>query len=177
VFRSLSVASSSHRICWSDQVEAGRGPDQGQGRLEIEAEGSMTIKSARRLFLGAGIYGMAVIVPMFFLERLIGESEPPAITHAEFYYGFLCTALAWQVVYLMMSRDPARLRPMLIPAVIGKAGFAMSVFVLLACGRLAARHVVLPSIDLVLAALFVWAYFALRSSAQTENAREKQFQG
>jgi hypothetical protein len=33
----------------------------------------MTITFARRLFLGAGICGMVVLVPMFFLERLIGE--------------------------------------------------------------------------------------------------------
>src|SRR5262245_54462729 len=108
----------------------------------------MTITFARRLFLVAGIYGMAVVAPLFFLEGLIGEHDPPAITHAEFYYGFVCTTFAWQIVYLMMSRDPLRLRPMLIPAIVGKAGFAVSVFVLLAQGRLAARNVVLPSIDL-----------------------------
>src|SRR5262245_35157642 len=123
----------------------------------------MTIQFAKRLFLVAGIYGVAVIAPMFFLEYTIGAMDPPAITHAEFYYGFVCTALAWQIVYLMMSRDPLRLRPMLIPAIIGKAGFAVSVFVLFAQGRLAARNVILPSTDLVLAALFAWAYVALGS--------------
>jgi cytochrome c oxidase subunit IV len=111
---------------------------------------------------------MVVIVPMFFLEHLIGEYDPPAIAHAEFYYGFVCTALAWQIVYLMMSRDPLRLRPMLIPAIIGKAGFAISVFVLFARGRLAARNIVLPSIDLLLAALFAWAYVALGVHARPD---------
>jgi hypothetical protein len=123
----------------------------------------MSIKFARRLFLVAGIYGMAVLAPMFFLEHLIGEYEPPAITHAEFYYGFVCTAFAWQIVYLMMARDPLRLRPMLIPAIVGKAGFGLSVVILAAQGRLAARDVVLPSIDLLLAGLFAWAYVALAS--------------
>ena len=121
----------------------------------------MTIKFARRLFLGAGLYGMACVAPLFFLERLIGGYDPPLITHAEFYYGFVCTALAWQVVYLMMWRDPLRFRPMLIPAIMGKAGFAVSVFVLVARGRLAAQNAILPSTDLVLAALFAWAYLAL----------------
>jgi hypothetical protein len=123
----------------------------------------MTIQFARRLFLSAGIYGMVVIVPLFFLEPFIGEHAPPPITHAEFYYGFVCTAFAWQVVYLMMSRDPLRFRPMLIPAIMGKAGFAVSVFVLYAQGRLAAPDVVLPAIDLLLAGLFAWAYVALGS--------------
>ena len=125
----------------------------------------MTIKFARRLFLGAGLYGMACVAPLFFLERLIGGYDPPKITHAEFYYGFVCVTFAWQIVYLMMARDPLRLRPMLIPAIVGKAGFAVSVFVLFAQGRLAAQNVVLPAIDLVLAGLFAWAYVALGSHA------------
>jgi hypothetical protein len=125
----------------------------------------MTIKFARRLFLGAGLYGMACVAPLFFLERLIGGYDPPLITHAEFYYGFVCVTFAWQIVYLMMARDPLRLRPMLIPAIVGKAGFAVSVFVLFAQGRLAAQNVVLPAIDLVLAGLFAWAYVALGSHA------------
>jgi hypothetical protein len=126
----------------------------------------MTITFAKRLFLCAGIYGIAVITPMFFLENVIGEYEPPSITHAEFYYGFVCTAFAWQIVYFMMFRDPLRYRPILIPAIMGKAGFGISVFALFAQGRLAARNLVLPSIDLVLAALFAWAYVALRSHPQ-----------
>ena len=125
----------------------------------------MTIKFARRLFLGAGLYGMACVAPLFFLERLIGGYDPPLITHAEFYYGFVCVTFAWQIVYLMMARDPLRLRPMLIPAIVGNAGFAVSVFVLFAQGRLAAQNVVLPAIDLVLAGLFAWAYVALGSHA------------
>jgi hypothetical protein len=129
----------------------------------------MTIKFAQRLFLGAGIYGLAVLVPMFFLKDVIGGYDPPAITHAEFYYGFVCTAFAWQLVYLMMWREPLRLRPMLIPAITGKAGFAVSVLVMFARGQLAARSIVLPSIDLALAALFAWAYVALGSHAARDS--------
>jgi hypothetical protein len=121
----------------------------------------MTTNFARRLFLVAGTYGLAVLLPMFFLEDKIGEYDPPAIAHPEFYYGFVCVAVAWQIVYLMMWRDSHRFWPMLIPAIVGKAGFAISVLVLYAKGRLAAQNLVLPSIDLVLAVLFVWGYVAL----------------
>jgi hypothetical protein len=121
----------------------------------------VTIRFARRLFLAAGVYGMIVLAPLFFLENLIGEYAPPPITHAEFYYGFVCVAFAWQVVYLMLALDPLRFRPVLVPAILGKAGFAISVFALFARGRLAAQDLVLPSIDLLLAALFAWAYVAL----------------
>jgi hypothetical protein len=121
----------------------------------------MTIQFAQRLFLAAGIYGVVVVTPLFFLENPLGEHDPPAITHPEWYYGFACVTLAWQIVYLMMWRDPRRFRPMLIPAIVGKAGFASSVLVLWAQRRLEAASVWLPSIDLILAALFVWAFLAL----------------
>src|SRR5262249_31681691 len=99
--------------------------------------------------------------PLFFLEQQFGEYNPPAITHPELYYGFASVTLAWQIVYLMMWRDPLRFRPVLIPAVVGKAGFAISVFVLFAQSRLGAASVWLASVDLLLAALFVWAFLAL----------------
>jgi hypothetical protein len=121
----------------------------------------MTIKVAQRLFLVAGIYGVAVVAPMFFLEDQIGRYDPPPVTHPEFYYGFACVTLAWQIVYLMMWRDPLRLRHVLIPAVLGKTGFAISALLLFALNRVPGARVILPSVDLLLAALFVWAYVAL----------------
>ena len=121
----------------------------------------MTIQRAKLLFLVAGIYGLAVLVPLFFLENKIGELDPPPISHSEFYYGFAWVTIAWQIVYLLMSRDPVRFRPMLIPAVIGKAGCAITTFYLCLIGRLAARNLILPSTDLVLAALFIWVFVAL----------------
>jgi hypothetical protein len=130
----------------------------------------MTITFARRLFLAAGIYGVAVIAPMFFLEKQIGAYSPPSVTHPEFFYGFVCTAFAWQIVYLMMWRNPLRFRPMLIPAIMGKTGFGISVLILFMLQRLPAVGVVLPSIDLLLASLFVWAYVALGRHAAAAAA-------
>jgi cytochrome c oxidase subunit IV len=122
----------------------------------------MTIKFAQRLFLVAGIYGVAVVAPLLFLEKRLGEADPPPITHPEWYYGFVWVTLAWQIVYLIMWRDPLRFRPMLIPAMLGKAGFAISVFVLVAQQRMAAANAWLPAIDLVLVGLFLWAFISLR---------------
>ena len=129
----------------------------------------MTIKFARRLFLAAGIYGVVVVSPLFFFEKALGEHYPPPITHPEWYYGFICVTLAWQIVYLMMSRDPLRFRPVLIPAIVGKAGFAITVLVLFAQNRLGAASVWLSSIDLILAALFTWAFLALKGPASPDD--------
>lgn len=121
----------------------------------------MTERFAQRLFLVCGVYGVVVVVPLLFLEQTITTESPPAIMHPEFFYGFAWVALAWQIVYLMMSRDPLRYRPLLVPAVVGKAGFAISALVLFAQGRLEATGVGLAGIDLAMAALFVWAFVGL----------------
>jgi len=36
---------------------------------------------ARRLFLIAGIYGLIVLLPLYFLEEKTGRDYPPPITH------------------------------------------------------------------------------------------------
>jgi len=41
------------------------------------------------------------------LEYYIGEQDPPPITHPEFFYGFVGVAVAWQMLFLLMSRDSA----------------------------------------------------------------------
>ncbi len=126
----------------------------------------MTITFARRLFLTAGIYGVVVVAPLFFLEKELSERYPPAITHPELYYGFVFVTFAWQIVYLMMGRDPLRYRPMLLPAILGKTGFALSALVLFALQRVDAAVAWLAPIDLVLAALFAWAFLALGGQAR-----------
>src|SRR5689334_23841932 len=61
---------------------------------------------AKRVFLIAGLYGLAVMAPQLFLESKTSADYPPAITHPEFYYGFVLVAIAWQVAFLTISRDP-----------------------------------------------------------------------
>src|SRR5690349_24624212 len=97
----------------------------------------MNGKLPRVVFLVAGIYGLIVLVPQFFLEGKIGRDAPPPITHPEFFYGFICVAVAWQVLFLVLSTDPVRYRPMMIPAMLEKIGFPIAVVVLYLQGRLA----------------------------------------
>jgi hypothetical protein len=116
------------------------------------------MKFARLVFLIAGIYGLIVLVPQFFLERKIGIDTPPPITHPEFFYGFICVAVAWQVLFLILSRDPIRYRPMMIPAMLEKIGFPIAVAILYLQGRLAQEIFIPASLDLVLLILFIAAY-------------------
>ena len=112
---------------------------------------------ARRVFTGAGIYGLIVLVPQYFLATRIGADTPPPITHQEYFYGFIGVAVAWQVVFLLIGQDPARYRPLTIPAVLEKLAFGVPAIVLYAQGRLPGSVLFFGLIDLTLAALFVAA--------------------
>ena len=116
------------------------------------------MRFAKTVFLIAGIYGLIVLVPQFFLEQKIGVDTPPPITHPEFFYGFVCVAVAWQVLFLILSRDPIRYRPMMIPAMLEKIGFPIAVVLLYLQGRVAPQIFIPASLDLILLFLFIAAY-------------------
>ena len=116
------------------------------------------MKFARIVFRVAGIYGLLVLVPQFFLEGKIGRDTPPPITHPEFFYGFICVAVAWQVLFLVLSTDPVRYRPMMIPAMLEKIGFPIAVVVLYLQNRLAPTIFAPAGADLILLVLFILSY-------------------
>jgi hypothetical protein len=126
------------------------------------------MKFARRLFLIAGVYGLIVLLPQYFLEAKTGRDFPPPITHPEYYYGFIGVALAWQVLFLIISRDPVRYRAMMIPSVLEKATFGIAAVILFLKGRVTSLMLGFGIIDLILGALFVAAY------AKTQEKNKQQ---
>jgi len=118
----------------------------------------VTVTFARRVFYLAAIYGFVSLVPMYSLERRLLERMPPALTHPEFYYGFVGVALAWQVLFVLIAREPARLRPAMLPAVLEKLSWGAAVLVLMAQGRIGSFFLPAALIDLLLAALFMAAW-------------------
>ena len=117
------------------------------------------MRFARLTFLIAGIYGLLALVPLYFMEQQTGRDYPPPITHAEYYYGFVGVAVAWQLAFLVMSRNPVRYRPLMIPAVLEKASFFIPVIVLYLQHRMSSFMLGAASIDGVLGVLFAVAYF------------------
>ena len=113
---------------------------------------------ARRVFLGAAIYGLIVLLPQYFLEQKTGRDFPPAITHPEYYYGFIGVAVAWQIVFLIISRDPVRFRPIMLAAILEKASFGLPAIALYASGKLSGQMLVAGLLDLTLGALFIMSY-------------------
>lgn len=113
---------------------------------------------ARRVYLIAGLYGVVVLLPMYFTERMIGEQAPPPITHVEYYYGFVGAALSWQILYLFLSTDPVRYRPLMPVTILAKLSFGLATPILWALGRIDGSVVAISAPDLILAALFFAAY-------------------
>lgn len=120
------------------------------------------MKFAKYTFYVAGVYGLLVLLPQYFLEAKTSADYPPAITHPEFYYGFVGVALAFQVVFLIIGRDPLKYRAMMIPSVIEKFSFAFAVYALFAFERVATAMVAAATIDLVFGLLFITAYLKTR---------------
>ncbi|HJS23222.1 MAG TPA: hypothetical protein VJ751_02545 [Pyrinomonadaceae bacterium] len=116
------------------------------------------MKFARIVFLVAGIYGLIVLLPAYFLEEQVGRDFPPPITHPEYYYGFIGLAVVWQFVFLILSRDPVRYRPMMIPSILEKAVFFLPAVALYFQQRIPMMTFGFAMIDGVLGVLFLIAY-------------------
>jgi len=123
------------------------------------------MKFAKIVFWIAGIWGVLVITPLFFMFDLIGRNDPPPITHPGFYYGFVTAALAWQIAFFIIARDPVRLRPLMIAAVIEKFGYGIAVFALYTQQRIHPGDVVFAGVDVLLGLLFIMAY--MKTGSQT----------
>ena len=119
---------------------------------------------ARRVYTVAGIYGLIVMLPQYFMEERIGRDTPPPITHPEHFYGFIGVVVAWQVAFLVIARDPARFRALMPVTVLEKLVFAVPVLILYAQGRVAASVLPFAAIDLVLGALFFLSYRRLAAT-------------
>jgi hypothetical protein len=93
------------------------------------------MKFAKWLFYYAGVYGLIVLPPLYFMEDQIGKDSTP-IAHPEFFYGFLGVGVAWQVAFLFIGYDPVRCRPLMIPSILEKVSFAGAAAVLFAVNRI-----------------------------------------
>ena len=123
------------------------------------------MKFARYSFLIAGVYGLLSLSPMYFMEAKNGREFPPAISHPEYYYGFIGVALAWQVLFLVLSINPKRYRPMMIPAMLEKLSFAVPAIALFLQNRVAFLMVVAAIPDLIFLCLFATAFIKTRTES------------
>jgi hypothetical protein len=117
------------------------------------------MRFARWVFAICGIYGIIALAPLYFMEASLGTQYPPPITHPEFYYATIGVALAWQVAFLIISVDPRRLRPIMLAGVLEKLGYGVPAVILYFQGRSPTLTLFTGSGDLLMAVLFLGAYF------------------
>jgi hypothetical protein len=111
-----------------------------------------------------------VLLAGYFSEPGVSRDYPPAITHLEYFYGFMGVALAFQFVFLLISTDPLRYRPLMLVGVLEKLVFFVPVMILLARKQVPPPTVVLACIDVTLGVLFAVAYLRTRPAAAATAA-------
>ena len=122
---------------------------------------------ADRVYLFAGIWGLILCTPGVFGERWTSQNVPPPITHPEYFYGFTICAIAWQIMFVLMSRDAQRFRSLMPATIVEKFGYAAAIIALFAFHRIATWYFWLSMTDLVWGVLFIAAYRRTRTTARS----------
>lgn len=120
------------------------------------------MRFARTVFIGAGIWGIAVLMPLYWLIDITGRPYPPPADYPQFFYGFLSVALAWQVAFLIIGINPLFFRALMIPSILEKFGWVATLAVLYGRSRITAVDAQAAIPDLALGVLFVVAFVKTR---------------
>ena len=132
------------------------------------------MKFARVVFLGAGIWGIAILTPLYFLFDKIASQHASAINYPEFYYGFTGVAMAWQFAFIVIGWDPIRFRLMMIPSMAEKLIYGLTMGILYGQGRMTFAELLPVFPDLLICALFAVA-FAKTSESSVRRATLSRF--
>lgn len=116
------------------------------------------MRFARIVFIIAGVWGILVLTPLFFLIDVTGRQYVPPSMYPQFFYGFLSVAIAWQIAFLLIGSDPARFRPLMLPSVVEKFGWVFVLVLLSRDERISPLDTSAAWPDVVLGALFVAAF-------------------
>lgn len=114
-------------------------------------------RASRRIYTVAGIYGLIILLPLYFGEHALAAMGQ-TLTRPEYYYGFIGAAASFQLVYLMIGRDPVRFRPLMPVTLIAKLSFTIPVAALFAFGRVDLPTMILATIDALIGVAFLWAW-------------------
>lgn len=125
-----------------------------------------SMRFARIVFIGAGVWGIAVLTPLYWLVDVTGRAYSPPADYPQFFYGFLSVAMAWQIAFLVIGSNPSRFWPLMIPSVVEKLGHVTTVAVLYGKDRISTLDAQAALPDLLLGLLFIAALVRTRTAAQ-----------
>lgn len=121
---------------------------------------------ARVVFTGAGVWGIVVLTPLYWLVDVTGRAYRPPADYPHFFYGFLSVAMAWQIAFLVIGSNPARFRPLMIACVVEKLGYVATVGFLYGGGHISTADATTALPDSLIGILFLVAFATMRASAR-----------
>jgi hypothetical protein len=127
---------------------------------------------AKWAFRIAGIYGVLLIAPMYLLEPVFKAQGQP-LTHPEHFYGFVGITLAFQFLFLAMSRDVARFRPLIPVCLFEKLVFPAAIWPLYLMGRTPGIVAAFATVDLFWALMFAISFFLSREAGVVERESDR----
>jgi hypothetical protein len=113
---------------------------------------------ARVIFVIAGIWGIAVLTPLYWLRDITGRAYVVPTDSPQFFYGFFAVALTWQFAFLAIAWNPMRLRPFMLLGVIEKVSYVITLAMLYQQARISADDAMAAFPDLLLGMLFLTAF-------------------
>lgn len=125
------------------------------------------MKFAKIVFWCAGIAGIIVVTPMYLMLNVVDLHMPPPINHPVFFYGLLGVVLVWHVAFCLIGADPARFRPMMVPAMLEKFVFVATVLVLYLQQRTNSDMLLVAGADFLLGLLFAAAFLKTSNRHRT----------
>jgi len=113
------------------------------------------IRFARRLYRAAAIYGVIVLIPLYFVP----VPDPYRLN----LIGFAGTALVFQGMFWIIAHDPLRFLPLVALSVFEKLSFGLPAVAFWARGQGDRFSAIFGAIDLLLAILFSITWFRLQA--------------
>jgi hypothetical protein len=122
------------------------------------------VKFAKYVFVSAGVWGIAVLTPFYWLVDVTGRRYAPPTEYPHFFYGFFAITMAWQFAFLVIGSNPIRFRPLMVPSMFEKFSYVVTLVVLYNQARISAADFQAAIPDLILGTLFVAAFVKTRAS-------------
>lgn len=120
------------------------------------------MRFAKWVYAIAGIYGLIIMLPLYFAEARIGIADPPPITHPEYFYGFIGVTVAWQLAFLLIAWRPEQYRLFMLAGIAEKALYGAAAVTLALHQRISSPVFLFACIDMTLGALFVATFVGTR---------------
>jgi hypothetical protein len=126
---------------------------------QLARDASAPTRFARFVFNAACAWGAVTLLPLPFMRHAIENGL--ALTHLEYFYGFIGTAIAFQLVFWRVAAAPREFRSLMPACMLEKIAFAGPAVWLVAGGQADPSLLVFAGMDLVFFAMFLAAYLRL----------------